>query len=167
MHRHVVTIGEKEYRVEQNGEGLVRVDGRTCEVESIGRQEYVVRFDGQAVRIVAADTADGPAVLVHGHVLTPQAMTEREVLMQRYGARGESTQDAKEVRAPMPALVVRIEVQPGQKVRKGDGLIVLEAMKMENEVKSPRDGTVHEVCAQQGKSVEKNEVLLRFQETTA
>jgi biotin carboxyl carrier protein len=60
----------------------------------------------------------------------------------------------------MPALVVRVEVKAGDEVREGQGLLVLEAMKMENEIRSPQAGKVREVFVSNGKAVEKGELLL-------
>lgn len=68
-----------------------------------------------------------------------------------------------ELKSPMPGLVLSIKVAPGDVVKKGDTLIVLEAMKMENILKSPADVTIKEIKAQQGTAVEKNKVLITFE----
>ena len=68
-----------------------------------------------------------------------------------------------EVLAPMPGLVIQIIAKEGMQVVKGDPLIVLEAMKMENMIKSPTDGIVKSVEVQQNKTVDKNQVLIRFE----
>ena len=67
------------------------------------------------------------------------------------------------LRAPMPGLVVRILVEPGQAVARGGGLVVLEAMKMENELKAAADGTVKTVRVGTGEPVEKGQVLVEFE----
>jgi len=67
-----------------------------------------------------------------------------------------------DVKAPMPGMVLNVLVQEGTEVKKGDTLIVLEAMKMENILKSPCDGTIKKIIANKGKAVEKNEVLIQF-----
>lgn len=64
------------------------------------------------------------------------------------------------VRAPMPGLVLRVEVRVGQPVSAGGGLVVLEAMKMENEIRSPSSGTVRAVLVQPGQAVEKGAPLV-------
>ena len=64
------------------------------------------------------------------------------------------------IRSPMPGLIVRVPVQPGQAVAKGDTIVVLESMKMENELKAPRDGTVHMIHVTAGDNVEQNKVLV-------
>jgi biotin carboxyl carrier protein len=74
-----------------------------------------------------------------------------------------STAKIRNVKAPMPGLVLRIEVQPGQEVEKDTPLLILEAMKMENVIKSPGSGRVKSIPVQQGIAVEKSAVLIEFE----
>lgn len=67
-----------------------------------------------------------------------------------------------DVKAPMPGMVLRVVIEEGAEVKKGDTLIVLEAMKMENILKSPCDGIIRKIIAITGKAVEKNEILIQF-----
>lgn len=74
---------------------------------------------------------------------------------------GDHAQAAeKAVKAPMPGMVVRVEVEAGQAVKAGQGVVIVEAMKMENELKAPADGVVQSVSVQPGQTVEKGTVLL-------
>jgi pyruvate carboxylase subunit B len=66
------------------------------------------------------------------------------------------------LKAPMPGLVVRVPVEPGQRVAAGAGVVVLEAMKMENELRAPTDATVRAVHVRPGQAVEKGQVLVEF-----
>jgi biotin carboxyl carrier protein len=68
-----------------------------------------------------------------------------------------------ELKSPMPGLVLKIEVNPGDVLQKGDPILVLEAMKMENVLKAPADVKVKEVLVKSGQAVEKNAVLVKFQ----
>ena len=68
--------------------------------------------------------------------------------------------DGEAIKAPMPGTVVNVNVTVGQAVKEGDVLVVLEAMKMENEVTSPKSGTVTQIVAQKGSSVETDAVLV-------
>ena len=68
------------------------------------------------------------------------------------------------LRAPMPGLVVRVEVALGDVVEAGQGVVIVEAMKMENELKAPAAGRVSAVKVQQGATVERNQVLVEFEE---
>ncbi len=67
-----------------------------------------------------------------------------------------------EIKAPMPGLVLDIRVAEGDAVKKGDTILVLEAMKMENSIKSPTDGLVKKISVKKGLAVEKNQVLINF-----
>jgi biotin carboxyl carrier protein len=67
-----------------------------------------------------------------------------------------------EVKAPMPGMVLKILVKDGDEVKKGDPLLVLEAMKMENILKSPTDGVIKKIAAVTGVAVEKNQLLIQF-----
>lgn len=71
-----------------------------------------------------------------------------------------SVGDGEAIRSPMPGTVVNVNVSVGQAVKEGDVLVVLEAMKMENEVTSPRSGTVSQIAIQKGASVETDAVLV-------
>ena len=67
------------------------------------------------------------------------------------------------IRAPMPGAVVKINCRQGEMVRKGDVLIILEAMKMENEIHSPIDGFIKEICVKEGMTVSSEEVMAIFE----
>jgi biotin carboxyl carrier protein len=70
---------------------------------------------------------------------------------------------AAPLKAPMPGLVVRVLAEPGQDVTRGAGVVVLEAMKMENELKAPADAKVKTVRVRAGEAVEKGQVLVEFE----
>jgi biotin carboxyl carrier protein len=78
------------------------------------------------------------------------------------GMNAAGSGNLKEIKAPMPGLILDLKVAPGDPVKKGDVLLILEAMKMENSIKSPGDGVVKEVKVSLKQSVEKNQVLIQF-----
>lgn len=86
-----------------------------------------------------------------------------DLLLDKLGLDLSATKKINEVKAPMPGLVLRLEVKPGDEVKEGDALIVLEAMKMENVLKSPADGVVASIAVSEGQAVEKNEILIHFE----
>ena len=71
--------------------------------------------------------------------------------------------EIKELKSPMPGLVIKLDIKIGDKIAKGDPIMILEAMKMENVIKSRGEGKVAEVFVNEGQAVEKNQLLVRFE----
>ncbi|MCU0444671.1 MAG: acetyl-CoA carboxylase biotin carboxyl carrier protein subunit [Microscillaceae bacterium] len=83
-------------------------------------------------------------------------------LLQKMGMDKTATNKVSEVKAPMPGLIIDVKVEEGQTVKKGDALLILEAMKMENVLKSPTDGVIKAIKVKKGDNVEKNHILVQF-----
>ena len=83
-------------------------------------------------------------------------------LLHSLGLDNLTTKKVNDVKAPMPGMVLSILVEEGQTIKKGDALIVLEAMKMENILKSPTDGVIKKIAVNKGVAVEKNQLLIQF-----
>jgi biotin carboxyl carrier protein len=83
-------------------------------------------------------------------------------LLHNLGLDQLASKKLNDIKAPMPGMVLNILVQEGDTVKKGDALLVLEAMKMENILKSPADGTIKKIVAIKGNAVEKNQILIQF-----
>lgn len=83
-------------------------------------------------------------------------------LLHSLGLDNLATKKVNDIKAPMPGMVLNILVTEGQEVKKGDALIVLEAMKMENILKSPTDGIIKKIAINKGVAVEKNQLLIQF-----
>ncbi len=84
-------------------------------------------------------------------------------LLEKMGFQSGAALSVKELKAPMPGLVLDLKVAAGTAVKKGDALLVLEAMKMENVLKAESDATVKEIHIKDGDAVEKNQILLEFE----
>jgi biotin carboxyl carrier protein len=99
-------------------------------------------------------------VLIHGELYTVQVQDERAYWLAK--ARGTAVEftGVVTVKSPMPGLIISVPVSEGQVVGKGDKVIILESMKMENELRSPRDGVVTQILVEQGASVEKDQALV-------
>lgn len=87
---------------------------------------------------------------------------ELEMLIEEMGLSLGTAQLVNDIKAPMPGLILEVNVQEGREVKEGDYLLVLEAMKMENTLTAPRDGVVKSVTVQKGQSVEKNQLLIEM-----
>jgi len=114
--------------------------------------------------VVKADLAAKTfTILVNGHKYTVDVKDKFDALLHELGMDKLAVPEVQEVKSPMPGMVLNIHVSVGQEVKKGDALLVLEAMKMENNIKSPRDGKIKVVKAIKGTAVEKNQSLIVFE----
>jgi biotin carboxyl carrier protein len=102
-------------------------------------------------------------VKVNGQSYTISIADQYDQLVERMGLSIASNQAADDVKAPMPGLVLDILVEAGQTIQKGDSLLILEAMKMENVLKATGDGTVKSVIVEKGNAVDKNQVLIELE----
>jgi len=102
-------------------------------------------------------------VSINGNKYRTILQDEYDQLVDKMGLSVTNANVVKEVKAPMPGLVLSISTEAGQSVEKGAPLLILEAMKMENVIKAPGDGVVKNIYAQQGKAVEKGAVLIEFE----
>jgi biotin carboxyl carrier protein len=102
-------------------------------------------------------------IKVNGNTYTVAIEDKYDILLKQLGMEQAASSKVQDVKAPMPGLVLKVIVEEGQAVTKGDSLIILEAMKMENILKSTRDGIVGKILVAKGDKMEKNAVLIQFQ----
>ncbi|HZZ86179.1 MAG TPA: biotin/lipoyl-containing protein [Anaeromyxobacteraceae bacterium] len=151
--------GQREETLEVSSEapGLyeVRVGGRTYRVD-VFRHDYgtlSVLLDAQSYSVTLDRGKAGLKVQVRDSVHALEILDERRLRMRRASGRFTAA-GPQTVASPMPGKVVKVLVRPGDEVKQGQGLVVVEAMKMENELRSPRDGKVVEVAVVVGQIVE-------------
>lgn len=127
---------------------------------------YHLLHDRQSYKIVV-DTIDlnnkQIELEVNGTKYSVSIADAYDQLVQQMGLTTEHTQKVKEIRAPMPGLVLDIPIEIGQAVEKGATLLVLEAMKMENALQALGEGIVKTINVQKGQAVEKNQLLVEFE----
>lgn len=156
------TVGDQTYEIEVERD-VVQIDGEVCPYvfERIADGRYALLLDGRSVSVFLDPLPDGRLrVMRRGQTVDVELKDRRALLMQRYGMERRDLGAEREVRAPMPGLVLSVNVAPGQEVHQGDGLLVLEAMKMENELQAAGSGTVRAVHVAPGQAVRKNALLL-------
>ncbi len=163
--KYATTINNKTYIIEINDDKRVFVDGveYAVDFESVsGQPVYSLLLDGRSYEayVYADEETDAWQVLLSGDLYTVQVEDEREKRLRAQAGGVAAATGEFNLKAPMPGLIVEVVVTEGQAVKKGDILIILESMKMQNELKSPIDGTVQRVRAKAGESVEHNQVLL-------
>lgn len=161
--RYIVTIEGREIEVDLSG-GVPRIDGELVDAELTTLPGTIVRHLKIGVESHAPLARPGPrsglwTISSHGYPLEVEVLDERTRAIRALTG-GAEHEVAKEVVAPMPGLVVRINVQPGEVVTAGQGVIVVEAMKMENELRAPADGVVSRIEVEPGSTVEKGALLI-------
>ncbi len=128
------------------------------------RTYHVLRNDQSfSVEVLAVEIATKTVRLkINGHIHEVQVKDRFDLLLEKMGMSQAAGAQVSHLKAPMPGLIVSINVQPGDTVQKGDTVLILEAMKMENTLKAPGDGTVKTIKIQPGDRVEKGQVLVEF-----
>jgi biotin carboxyl carrier protein len=161
--KYVTTIEGREYLIDILDEHQVTVDGVLHQIDfmPVGDQQvYSLVVNGKSVDANVYLNDDTWQVLFQGNLYSATVEDEREKrLRAALGGRVAEHEDFH-LKAPMPGMVISIPVEEGQAIRKGDVLAVLESMKMQNELRSPRDGKVIRVRIKPGDRVEQKETIL-------
>ncbi len=162
MSKYYISINGQEIVASLDAKTNLKLDGKDREIKVTQIDEHVfsVQLENHSVRVVAQQEGNIYRLFSGSVQLDATVDSERARLLKQYSVASDSTRERLEVHAPMPALVVKVEVEVGDTVAPGQGLIVLEAMKMENEIKSHQTGRVKEIYVSKGKPVEKGELLI-------
>jgi biotin carboxyl carrier protein len=126
-------------------------------------RRYKVHINGKSYEVAIEELSDDPRQPTMAPTTPAPAPTQPTTAAApatRKTAPTEAGSGAGSIRSPMPGTILRVAVAPGDKVNKGDTLLILEAMKMENEILAPDDGSIKEVNVAQGASVNAGDLLL-------
>jgi biotin carboxyl carrier protein len=159
--------GKFEYKVEKNSDRLLINDEQiNADTQQLSPSAYHIINDLKSynAEVVSFDRdAKTAEIKVNGNIYSVAAKDQFDILLDQLGLSALNTAKVSEIKAPMPGLVLKLFVEVGAEVKKGDNLFILEAMKMENIIKSPADVVVKTVRIKPGDKVEKGQVLLIFQ----
>jgi biotin carboxyl carrier protein len=160
--KYIARINGKQFEIEIQNDGTLLVNGERRDIDffSLGASLYSVIMDNQSYAVVIEENDGEYQVQMRGKLFTGEVLDERAQLLA--SRRGGLTADSGEIsiKAPMPGLIVALPVSEGQAVTAGQTVVILESMKMQNELKAPRDGTVQRISVQAGQSVEQNKLLV-------
>jgi 3-methylcrotonyl-CoA carboxylase alpha subunit len=155
--RFVLRHGDDHLRVEVTGEAEARVGrGPTWHATRLANGDWLVEDGTTRRRVTVAGSADRCQAFVDGEVF------DFSIEPEGRPRRGTSRPAPETVSVPMPARVVKIAVTVGDRVRRGDLIMTVEAMKMEMPVKAPRDGTVAAIACREGELVQPGSVLVEI-----
>ncbi|HEX8515240.1 MAG TPA: biotin/lipoyl-containing protein [Bacteroidia bacterium] len=158
---------KKEHQVVMTDETSGTIDGSEFSWDIAEVKDgsfHVIRNNrSYSVEVIKADVNEKSfLVSVNGNKYQLNVKDKFDELLKSLGLDNMKSNKVNEIKAPMPGLVLDIRVSEGDEVKKGDPILVLEAMKMENILKSPTDGVIKKINVKKGIAVEKNQVLINF-----
>ncbi len=163
--RYIVTVGGRVFEVEVESR-RVTVAGRTHAATLAGVPGATLRqllIDGRPLNLAIEGSGRGRwGITARGERWESEVVDERTRYIRGLTGGSDQRRGGGAIKAPMPGLVVRVRVEPGQAIAAGAGVVVLEAMKMENELKAAAPGVVRAVLVRAGEAVEKGQLLVEF-----
>lgn len=156
---------KKDHLIKINGAEATEVakleEGK---IRHLGGDRYRIHYKSQNIDIRLTESAEKRyTVKIKGFTYDLQVLDDLDMLIERLGFNQSKSNFLKEIKAPMPGLVLDVFVGKGDVVHEGDKLVVLEAMKMENMIKAEGAGTVDEVFVKKGDKVDKGQIFISFE----
>ena len=162
-------VGDQTFEFEFSDEKFLEgsVNGETFKMNIAKKGNFhhlIHKHASYKVSIVSFDYEDKTCVIqVNNNSYVVSVENRFDLLLNQLGMNNINNQKLNDVKAPMPGLVTDIMVKPGDSVKKGDGLIILEAMKMENIIRTTADCFVKSIEVEKSDTVEKNQVLIKLE----
>lgn len=164
--KYYATVDDQEFVIEvRNNQVLVNDEPLALDFRQMpGSGVTSLLINNRSLEAVVEEQEGDWQVLIQGELYNVQIDDERSRrLASARGVLGQTDGEAV-VTSPMPGIIIAVPVADGDEVQKGDKVVILESMKMENELRAPRDGRVSQVKIKAGDSVEKSQVLLTISE---
>lgn len=165
----IVGADKKEFKVElekSGNSGLLNGNTFDWDVLKVKDNSYSIIKDNKSynLEVLEVKAAEKSFLIkVDGIKYHFNAKDKYDELLHSLGMDTMASAKVSDLKAPMPGLVLEVAVAVGQEVAKGETLLILEAMKMENVIKSPTDGVIKSVSVNKGETVEKNQIILNFE----
>jgi len=158
--------GLHDVEINRAGSDLLINNQKTnADIAHIGNGVYHVIENYQSYRVEVVDFNNSEKtarIKVNNNIYAITAKDQFDVLLDKLGLSNLNSAKVSEIKAPMPGMVLKIFVAEGDEIKKGDNLLVLEAMKMENIIKSPADVIIKKIRVKPGDKVEKSQILIQF-----
>lgn len=161
--KYITSVNEQQYTIEIDQDDQLLVDGEPYHInfqQLLQGGTLSLLLNNRSLEAIVNEQDDNWEVLIHGELYTVQVQDERSYRLAQ--ARGSVLPETGTVslKSPMPGVILDLLVAAGDQVEKGEKVIILESMKMENELRASRDGVVTRVHVEIGAGVEKNQELL-------
>jgi len=162
-----ITLNQQEYLFDKKAE-TVMLNGHAvnADVVKLDKNKFHVIINNSSynIELLAKDeNAKNQIILVNGQKQSIEIKDKYDDLLKQLGMDKLMGNKANLLKAPMPGLVLKVLVTEGQAVKKGDGLLILEAMKMENIIKASSDGMVKKIHIEEKNIVDKNQKMIEFE----
>ncbi len=165
--KYIVTIGERKFEIELDGsDSNAIINGEKINfsyLNSNGNKSHSILVENRHYELEFEKAESGYIIWSNGGRLNGDVVDEKTARFKSLMGNTENKSKVSSLKAPMPGLILKIEVEVGQKVKKGDGLVIMEAMKMENELKAPASGIIKEIKIGTRQAVDKNQTLIVFE----
>ena len=160
------TVNKNSFEIVSTQNGFM-VNNKAFEWDLVkiedGYFHIIYNHKSYKAEIVKADTATKAFMIkINGRAYPVEVKDKFDLLLEKMGMNSQISGKVNNIKAPMPGLIIDLKVKVGDHVKAGDPLLILEAMKMENIIKSPGESKVKSVKVKKGDSVEKNQVLIEF-----
>jgi biotin carboxyl carrier protein len=158
----ISNTGDKQFKWSFAKDGSISLDGKgiQADIQKISPGRYSLLLNSKSFHAIVTRNDFIYTVLINGNYYRVEIETStRKVIGLRTGV-AQKNHSKVEVRSPMPGMVVRCEVKEGTIIAAGDGLLILEAMKMENEIRATTNGRVMKLLVHDRQVVDKGELLL-------
>jgi biotin carboxyl carrier protein len=162
--KYVTTVNNKTFEIDIQPDGSLLVNGEKREVDfrALGPSQYSILDEHMSYELTIEEREDAIEVLMRGRLYDVEVLDERAQLLASRSGGLQAESGEISIKSPMPGLIVAVKVDTGQEVKAGQTVIILESMKMQNELKAPRDGVVQSITVQPGQTVEQNKVLVKI-----
>lgn len=165
---YTAKIGDKSYEIDENQSKDLLLNGEIVKWDKItsGTTGYHIIRDnkGYQVEVISVSKEDKTATIqVNGNRYDIELKDQYDKLLENLGMASMNVKKNNDYKAQMPGLIIDIRVAVGEEIKKGDPLMVLEAMKMENIIKASDDVTIKSIRVEVGEAVEKKQVLIEFE----
>ncbi len=159
-----ISVNGKNFNVRNTGDHILINDTSIIsEVHKISDSKYLIIKDREVYNIdLVSQNAKHFDLKVNNKPMQITVMDHLDLLLEEMGMKDLEDDRISEIASPMPGSILSILVKEGDIVKKGDSLLILEAMKMENIIKSPIDGSIEKVVAEVGDNVNKEDLLIKF-----
>lgn len=162
---YFASLHDKQYHIEINSNDAVqavKLNGKKYQAEllKISDTLYSLIIDNFSHQLFIEQSSQGYVISIHGAKYKIDLEDERTHQIRQLIKSDEKSRGQTEIKAPMPGLIVSVNVKEGQEIKKGEALFIIEAMKMENEIRATDDGVIKKILKKERDSVEKDAILM-------